>query len=136
MRTSFSFKFLGEASSLPSQRKPRETEQDWDTDTRRRALRRRSHPYRLLPLSTFGRGRQLRCPARGSRADSDTTTFPPPAVLGQSLWMSNPKTGREGAGNTHLPERRLPRCKAKLEKQVSTTQPRRYHLFFRRHTTK
>ena len=46
-------------------------------------------------------------PARGSQAESDTTTFPPPAVLGQSLRMSDPKRGRGGGGEHTSPREKV-----------------------------
>lgn len=73
-------------------------------------------PLSLAALSTFGRGRQLRCPARGSQADSDTTIFPPPAVLGQSLWMSNPKRGRGGGGEHTSPREKVAKMQSKAGK--------------------
>lgn len=73
-------------------------------------------PLSLAALSTFGWGRQLRCPARGSQADSDTTIFPPPAVLGQSLWMSNPKRGRGGGGEHTSPREKVAKMQSKAGK--------------------
>ena len=123
-----SFKFSAEASSVPSREKLREAEQDWDTDSWR-GWGEGSTPDACWPWSLSSQGCQPRCPTGVSTSLS-------PAVPGQPLRMSDPQAGRKGAGSRHLPERRLPRPKAKLQKQVAASQLVCYYLFFRKHVTK